>query len=182
MKIKHSALCLAFPLVVLLSTVLFPLANTPEAQAAQPKGIRLNVSCYFRVTNAIDGTRDDEVEIYGTVKFNGRTKWNVPRENAFGAVRDLNKRIEVGEQTFDVIFGRSSTAVVKIDGFLKDRDESGGDDAMWNSMKRTLALDINKLYRMGAQNRLNGVYTSFGDRDRESADLMIIVSKVSDIM
>jgi len=182
MKIKHSALCLAFPVIVLLSMVLFPLTYTPEAQAAQPKGIRLKVSCYFRVTNAIDGTRDDEVEIYGTVKFNGSTKWNVSRENAFGAVRDLNKRIEVGEQTFDVIFGRSSTAVVKIDGFLKDRDESGGDDAMWNPMKRTLSLDINKLYRMGAQNRLNGLYTSFGDRDRESADLMIIVSKVSDIM
>ncbi len=182
MKINSSVLRRVCSLMVLLPTVISPLVWAPKAQAADPKGIRLKVSCYFRVTNAIDGTRDDEVEIYGTVKFNGRPIWNVTRENAFSAVRDLNRRIEVGEQTFDVMFNQNSRGILKIDGFLKDHDQSGGDDAMWNLNRQTISLNFKMLYDRGARNRLNGVYISQGDRNRESADLIFIVSKVSDIM
>lgn len=181
MKDNRPALCAAVPILALLPAVISPLALTPKAQAAAPKGIRLKVRCYFIVTNAIDGTRDEEAEVYGNLKFNGVTKWKVDRASAFPAVRDLNKKIEAGEQTFDVMFNRSSSSVVKIDGFLKDRDESGGDDPMWNPMKRTISLNIKTLYDHGAQRRLNGVYTSRGDRDRESAELIIIVSKAGDI-
>lgn len=181
MKINCPPLRRALPLIALLPTVALPLAWASPAEAA-PSGIRLKVSCYFRVTNAMDGNRDDEAEIYGEVRFNRFTKWSVTRDNAFGAVRDLNKRIDAGDQTFDVLFARSSTAIVNIEGFLKDRDESGGDDYMWNPMRRTIALDIRKVYDMGAQRRQNGVYTSQGDRSGESADLIIIVSKVSDIV
>lgn len=153
---------------------------TIPAPQGNPRGIRLKVRCHFRVTNAMDGSRDNEVEMYGEVRFNGQSVWNIAKANAISAVRDLNGKIEVAERTFDVIYGRSATSQLKIDGFLRDRDEGSetGDDAMWNPQKRTLVLDIGKVYSF---KNLNGTYTFQGDRNGESADLVFVVSKDSDI-
>lgn len=159
-------------------------AHAAKPSCANPRGIRFNVRCYFRVTNAIDGGRDNEVEMYGNVSFNGQSVWNVEKGNAISAVRDLKKEIPVGERTIDVLFNRSTMSKLKIDGFLRDHDagsEMGGGDAMWNPSRRTLVLDIKKVYDGDARLRPYGMYISQGDRDRESADLIFIITKVSDI-
>ena len=91
--------------------------------------------------------------------------------------------MEAGDFPFNVMFDDSKTARVFVSGFLSDRDKglANGDDAMWNPSKRTREINVRDIYESGGQGGRNGIYKWNGDRNSESADLTLVVSKVGDI-
>lgn len=167
-----------------------------KSLCANPRGMRVRVRSFFTVTNSDDGVADNVVEVYGIVNFNGQQVWRVARDNArsidnkpnpnspdVATTGPQNNEIETSSRTFDVVFGSSSTWNLIVTGYMNDRDKGvlNKDDGMWNPFNIPQVVNIkrmaDKLKRRGQEQ----YFTLAGDRDSESADLTLVVSKISDI-
>ena len=76
--------------------------------------------------------------------------------------------------TFDLIFNDPSPWNVIVTGFMLERDK-GGDDAMWNPLRMPLVVNLKEMY-----DKRKPIVLA-GDRDSESADVVIKVKKFADI-
>jgi hypothetical protein len=160
---------------VRLSHSIFPLqieepSPSPKpASAAQPKGMRLRLDSIVKTTNSEDGVNDNICEMYGTLSLGGQKFWD------FAPVNTQPNFTHPGTPVFyNIYFDKPETFLLVLAGVIKDEDEWSGDDIMWNAS--------------GTQVNLKSVYDSptksitiNGDRKSESADLILTVSKVSDL-
>lgn len=152
-----------------------------KSASANPRGMKLNVRAFFTITNSDDGFRDDTVETYGEVLFGSWQIWKIARKNA--ADKKSNDFMNAGDFTVNVMFDEPRTSKIFVSGFLSDRDKglANGDDKMWNPSRKTRELNIKDIYESGGQGGRNRIYKWKGDRDSESADLTLVVSKIGDI-
>ena len=153
---------------------LFGRPGRGAARCANPRGVRVRVLGIFEVTNSDDGFKDNDVEVYGSVKFNGQPVFGISKGKAF--TTRVYSNLDAGERSFDVIYNVPSTWKLNVDGFLFDYDKGSGNDAMWNPQNRTRTLNIKEMSQREAR---SNSYLWKGDRDSESADLKIIVSRMS---
>lgn len=161
-----------------------PVAKS-SSPCANPRGVRLTIRSFFRVTNSADGFHDDEVEVYGYVHFNRQPVWRVARGNAIDAVddatdRDRRKIIHTSMRTFDVIYDNPSTWKLRVDGYLKDRDRGSDDDVLWNPRNEIRELNMRSMYEQRKAGG-NNLYFLGGDHKSESADLTLVIVRSTDI-
>lgn len=160
-----------------------PPPKPPEPpKPSAPRGMKVRVGGEIRVTNSDDGVADGTVEMFGDIAFNGQERWRVKRPSA----RDQNKGdvILLDPMTVDVYFDNASTSILKVTGTLRDRDMHKGefvikgDDAMWNIIPKnhTFAVDLKQMVETQS-----GKTTLYGDGDSENANVVVTVSKLSDI-
>lgn len=158
-----------------------PVAKSLSSSCADPRGVRLSVRSFFRVTNADDGFMDNDVEVYGVVNFNGRQVWRTARDNAFTARKVANvNAIQVTERTYDVIYNDSRTWRLIITGYLNDSDSGSKDDAMWNPSSMPRIVDIKRSIEQAGRGR-RGIVILPGDNNSESAELVLQITRESDI-
>ena len=141
-----------------------------------PRGAHLYVRSHFDVTNSDDGVGDDTVEVYGNVKFNGSTMWNVPVKDAISITHNDEYHISTRGRFYDVIFNDPKTWNMIVTGFLNDHDKLSKDDAMWNPFGLPIVVNLKDLFQ-----RKKTVFTLPGDHESESADLILEVNWNSDI-
>ena len=115
----------------LCSCMLLPAISVQAA----PRGARMLVRSYFSVTNSDDGALDRNVEVFGTVNYNGSTVWSVASKN----------------------------------------------DAMWNPFSMPQIVNLKQINERFPMSKRSGLYTLPGDRDIESADLVMVINWAGDI-
>ena len=154
---------------------------TSSVQAIPPpRGAHIFVRSYFNVTNSDDGVADRTVEVYGNVRFNGSTMWNVSSKNAIRATEHDKTHIYTRGRFYDVIFNDPKTWNMIVTGFLNDHDKLSKDDAMWNPLGLPLVVNIKDLFPRN-KTVVPRVFTLAGDHDSESADLVLEVGWNTDI-
>lgn len=157
------------------------MARISQARCPAPRGVRLEVRSFFRVTNSDDGFKDNDVEVFGVVNFNGQRVWRTARDNAFTMRKFVNDNvIEVTNRTYDVIYAQPSTHKLIVTGFLNDRDKSSKDDAMWNPLSLPLIVDMKGAIEKAAVGRRANIVLA-GDNNSESAELVVQITRESDI-
>ena len=144
------------------------------------RGLRVTVRGRFVITNADDGIQDNKVEAYGYLDFNGQRAWTVKNRKSApsrGGYRD----IYTSERTFDVMDNDPATWKLRVTGYMNDYDKGSDDDAMWNPRRQTREYDISNAFKRAARTGGMEIYTWRGDRDSESADLIIQFTRIRPI-
>ena len=141
------------------------------------RGVRVRVRGSFLVTNSFDGFANNTVEAYGTVVFGSKIVWNVARAKALSVSASPKALFPFSGGTYDVLYNNPSTWTISVNGFMNDADITGSDDTMWNLKKAARLIDLKTLSE-SAPSR-SGTYTWMGDRQSESADLLLNVSRDS---
>lgn len=149
------------------------------SSCANPRGVRLTIYGFWSVTNSEDGFRDNNVEMYGSVRFNGQHVWQVAKQNAISS-RNHRNDINTASRTFDVIFDDPATWTLRVNGFLYDYDKGSDDEPMWNPRQQIRSVNIKRMNDLSKARRDARVYLK-GDNDSESADLVVLISKSEDI-
>lgn len=166
----------------LCSCMLLPAISVQAA----PRGARLLVRSYFSVTNSDDGALDRDVEVFGTVNYNGSTVWSVASKNAIRASeKDKDRNAFLYTNTkgryFNVIFNDSKTWNLVVTGFLNDYDKASKNDAMWNPFSMPRIVNLKQINAGFPMSKRSGLYTLPGDHDSESADLVMVINWAGDI-
>ncbi len=156
-----------------------PPIKAAKSSCAPRRGVRLTIYGFWSVSNAEDGFRDNNVEMFGAVNFNGQNVWRVSKQNAISS-KDRRNSINTASRTFDVIFDNPATWTLRVNGFLYDFDKGSDNEPMWNPRQQVRNVNIKRMNEQSEARRDARVYLP-GDRDSESADLVILISKSEDI-
>lgn len=161
-------ICAALPAPQLMPSAS---CDPPRGRNPQPRGVRLSVHSYFLVTNSEDGVRDRDVEVYGYLNINDKKIWALRKQNRIEGMRP-GRRINAGWYDYEVMFDKPAGWALKLNGYVNDYDAGSDDDGMWNPMNMPRFANIKAMYedqRLGKRT----VVTVRGDRDSESADLVL---------
>ena len=145
------------------------------------RGLRVTVRGRFVITNSEDGIQDNKVEAYGYLDFNGQRAWTLKNRKSAPSRGAYRSDIYSNEITFDVLDNDPATWKLRVTGYMNDYDKGSDDDAMWNPRRQTREYDISNAYKRAARTGGMEIYTWRGDRDSESADLIIQFTRIQPI-
>jgi hypothetical protein len=103
---------------------------------ADPLGDRLRIKMWVDVTGSDDGVADNTVEVYGTLRVNGETWWEIDREQADTVKREDGQAIEISEDAarrkreFNFDWYYDGSTPFAFDVRLRDKDDRTSDDDM----------------------------------------------------
>ena len=139
------------------------------APAAKPRGARIRVDTVIKTTNSADGVNDNACEMAGHIKLGGVSIVDTATMTTYAGFKHNGI-----PRTFDVYFDQPETILLTLSGYLKDSDEWSSDDTMWNATGTQ--VNLKKLFEANG-----ATFEIPGDRNSESADLLLSASKIADL-
>ncbi|CAN5331161.1 hypothetical protein BH10ACI2_BH10ACI2_02830 [soil metagenome] len=156
----------------------------PPPKPSTPIGARYQITGHIQIANAEDGVLDSTCEIYGLVRlirFRNEKGEKIPGEPIM-LFKIIEQDVMAGMDFkfpnnlfFDIYDDDKSE--YRLDGSFFDRDKGqglSGDDLMWPDPENPMRFDFRKYAGKGE-------YNYPGDRDSESVEVYLTVTKVSDL-
>ncbi|RYX86229.1 hypothetical protein EON83_03125 [bacterium] len=164
------------PMVIITKPIRLKPTPTPKPMIIitkpiklKPVGRRVKVSGRLVVTNSDDGiggiwgSKDMQVELYGSIKFGEQTAFSLKNRSATEGSEIKAKAMNIVEIRYD----DPNRFFFPVSGRIYDADKASSSDTLWSGSHR---IDLLKILES------NKEYLIKGDRDSESADLYIRVT------